>query len=113
MLDIHLTFGGAVFMKYSLPCKLGAVRHSLAGFDNQSQTAKKFAVALVQLRRWIAVYQHHGETRLQSGRQRHYMPEFKLAAVEFARANPPLFSRRRRQIRYPPIHDAGTVSAAG
>ncbi len=75
-------------MKYSLPFKLEAVRYYLAGFGSQRQTAKKFSVAHVQLRRWIAAYQHHGEAGLQSGRQRQYTPEFKLAVVEFARANP-------------------------
>jgi Transposase and inactivated derivatives len=75
-------------MKYSLQDKLNAVRYYLAGLGSQRQTARKFSVAHVQLRRWIAAYQHHGESGLQPGRRRRYTPEFKLAAVEFACSNP-------------------------
>ncbi|WP_440524876.1 IS3 family transposase [Serratia sarumanii] len=75
-------------MKFSLQDKLSAVRHYLAGLGSQRQTARKFSVAHVQLRRWIAAYLHHGESGLQPGRRRRYTPEFKLAAVEFARSNP-------------------------
>lgn len=48
-------------MKYSLQFKLDVVRYYLAGLGGQKQTAKKFSIAHVQLRRWIAAYQHHGE----------------------------------------------------
>ncbi|OUI70443.1 transposase [Serratia marcescens] len=43
-------------MKFSLQDKLSAVRHYLAGLGSQRQTARKFSVAHVQLRRWIAAY---------------------------------------------------------
>lgn len=83
----HLTFE-VQLMKYSLQDKLNAVRYYLAGLGSQRQTARKFSVAHVQLRRWIAAYQHHGKSGLQPGRRRRYTPAFKLAAVEFARSNP-------------------------
>ncbi|HHQ6633557.1 TPA: transposase, partial [Serratia fonticola] len=56
-------------MKYSLQFKLDAVRHYLAGLGSQKQTAKTFSIAHVQLRRWIAAYQHHGEQGLRVGRK--------------------------------------------
>lgn len=75
-------------MKYSLQFKLDSVRHYLAGLDSQKQTAKKFSIAHVQLRRWVAAYQHHGEQGLRVGRKPHYTPDFRLSVVEFALSNP-------------------------
>ncbi|HHQ6559491.1 TPA: IS3 family transposase [Serratia fonticola] len=75
-------------MKYSLQFKLDAVRHYLAGLGSQKQTAKTFSIAHVQLRRWIAAYQHHGEQGLRVGRKPHYTPDFRLSVVEFALSNP-------------------------
>lgn len=75
-------------MKYSLQFKLDVVRYYLAGLGGQKQTAKKFSIAHVQLRRWIAAYQHHGEQGLRLGRKQHYTPDFRLSVVEFALLNP-------------------------
>jgi transposase len=67
--------------KYSLQFKTAAVEAYINGCDGFRKTANRYSVDCSLLRRWVAAFQAHGSSGLQSNR-RHYSCAFKFSVIE-------------------------------
>jgi len=82
MLDIKLTFGGALFMtKFSKDFRVKLVTEIDQG-ESLNSVARKYGIGRTTLKQWYANYSHGGVKQLISVKKR-YTKEFKIYAVEY------------------------------
>ena len=67
--------------RFTLEFKLAVVEHFLSGQDGQKATAKKFGTDHSAVRRWVAAYQQHGITGLESKKWVSHTAEFKESVI--------------------------------
>jgi transposase len=68
--------------KYSTDFKLTVVRYYLSERTSYQATAVHFSVDLATVRKWVAVYEHHGIDGLNK-RYAHHSPEFKMSVLKW------------------------------
>lgn len=71
--------------KYSYEFKLTVVQHYLQDLGGYSATSKKFQVDYSAVRKWVALYKHHGEDSLKRKPNAKYTLDFKRSVVAHMR----------------------------
>lgn len=87
MLDINLTFGGALFMaKYSLETKLESVKNVIEHGMSFQAAAKLIGTEKSVVRTWVGLYKEFGEEGLTK-KSGSYSGDFKVSVVKYMHDN--------------------------